>query len=362
MANTEVDYLKELVAYKSISEDKEESKKCAQYCANFLESHGLRTQIIEYNGYPNVVATSQQTKNPKILLQAHLDVVPAADDLFDLKITEDKLSGRGSFDMKFACASFFAMLDRLSQPTSSYDVGIMLTFDEEIGGENGVKALLNNGYSCDVCILPDSGKDWALESSAKGAWFVELVKKGKNAHASEPHTGINSAEILNTAINELFSIRKAYSPDDLTLTLTKFSSGAAMNQVPDHAEAILDIRYKNKDILKKIEAEINEIAQKHDIRLNTKMLGSCMNVNMKDQLVCNFIEIAENVLGKKIEEGHSAGSTDGRYFCAKDIPCIVIQPNGDGRHSDDEWVDRKGMGDLTEIILQYIEKYGIIKR
>lgn len=362
MGKSEVDYLKELVAYKSVSESKTESKKCAQHCANFLESHGFRTKIIEYNGYPNVVATTKGTKKPKILLQAHMDVVPAKDELFNLKVTDEKLYGRGSFDMKFACASYFTVIERLSKNLSEYDFGLMLTFDEEIGGENGVKSLLDDGYGCEICILPDSGKDWSIETSAKGAWFVELVKKGKNAHASEPHTGINSAEILNTAINELFSIRKVYSPDDLTLTLTKFSSGAAMNQVPDHAEAILDIRYKNKNILKKIESEINEIAKKLGIDLNTKMLGSCMNVDMKDQLVCNFIEIAENVLGKKIEEGHSAGSTDGRYFCAKNIACIVIQPNGDGRHSDDEWVERKGLGDLTEILLQYIEKYGIIKR
>lgn len=361
MSKTEVDYLEELVAFKTITGDENESKKCAQYCSNFFENHGFRTQIVEYNGYPNVVATSQNTEKPKIILQAHMDVVPAKDELFRLKKTEDKLSGRGAFDMKFACASYFKVLDRLSKPAKDYDFGIMLSFDEEIGGKNGVKALLDDGYGCQVCILPDSGKDWRIETSAKGAWFVELVKKGKNAHASEPHTGVNSAEILNSALNELFELRQNYDPSELTLTLTKFSSGEAMNQVPNHAEAILDIRYRNKEIFSKIKAQVDEVTEKHGLNTDTKMLGGCMDVDRRDKTVCEFVEIAEKVLGRKIEESHSAGSTDGRYFCDKGIPCIVIQPSGNGRHSDDEWVDRKGVEDLTEIILQYIEKYAIIK-
>ncbi|MBI5357813.1 M20/M25/M40 family metallo-hydrolase [Candidatus Saccharibacteria bacterium] len=360
MSKTEVDYLEELIAFKTVTGDRNESKKCAQYCANFFKSLGLRTQIVEYSGYPNVVATTQDTKKPKILLQAHMDVVPAKDELFKLDKTNDKLSGRGAFDMKFACASYFRVLERLSKPANKYDFGIMLSFDEEIGGTNGVKALLDDGYSCKICILPDSGKDWHIETSAKGAWFVELVKKGKNAHASEPHTGINSAEILNSALNELLELRQKYDTSDLTLTLTKFTSGEAMNQVPDHAEAILDIRYRNKETLSKIEAQLSEVAEKHGLHTDTKMLGACMDVDRRDKSVCEFVDIAQRVLGREIEEGHSSGSTDGRYFCDKGIPCIVLQPNGEGRHSDNEWVDRKGVEDLTEMILQYIEKYAII--
>ena len=224
MIKTEADYLKELVAFPSVTADKKASKECAEHCAAFFKNHGLHTEIIESDGYPSVIATSQKTKTPKVFLQCHMDVVPADDTLFVISV-EGKLFGRGVFDMKFACASYMRMLDELGDDINKYDFGIMLTFDEEIGGHNGVEALLKQGYGADVCILPDSGKNWRLQATGNGAWFIRLTKTGKNAHGSMPQIGINAAEILTEVLIELYKLREQYKPEDLTLSLTKLNSG-----------------------------------------------------------------------------------------------------------------------------------------
>lgn len=359
MNKTEVDYLKELVTHKTVTSDKGELNKCAQYCEDYFRAKNLHVVTEEYNGYPNIIATTKKTKKPHILLQSHMDVVPASDELFKMSESKKSLHGRGVFDMKFACASYMSTLDRLSKDLRKYDFGIMLSFDEEIGGAKGVQSLLNNGYSCDVCILPDSGKNWQLETSAKGAWFVEFIKKGKNAHASEPETGVNSAEILNSALFDIKIISSKYSTEDLTVTITKFNSGKAMNQVPDHAEAVLDIRYRNKKILKLITLEIDKVIDKYEIVRKTKMFGSCLNVSKDDPLVSQFVNVVEKVIKRKVTEGSSAGSTDARFFCEKKIPCVVIQPDGDGRHSDDEWIDKKSFLQLTDVLVNYLERNAI---
>ena len=160
---TEEDYLQKLVSYRSISTDTNATKKCAQYCSDFFQNAGLHSKVIEYNGYPNVVATTQNTKKPKIFLQAHMDVVPGKNELFVLKKSKTKLMGRGTFDMKFGCASFMKVVSTIGEQNKKYDYGIMLSFDEEIGGHNGVQAMLDDGYSCDVCILPDSGQNWKVD-------------------------------------------------------------------------------------------------------------------------------------------------------------------------------------------------------
>lgn len=360
MVKTEADYLEELMAFASVSSNTDESKKCAQFCAKFFKNHGLHTEVIESKGYPNVVATSQKTKTPKVLLQAHMDVVPADDGLFVMKRSGNKLVGRGAFDMKFACASYMKFLDRLAGNSASYDFGIMLSFDEEIGGHNGVEELLKQGYGAEICILPDSGKNWHLEATANGVWWVKLSKAGRNAHASLPKQGINAAEIITGATTELCGLRNKYESDDLALSITRISSGEAINQIPDYAEATLDIRYKNKSVYQRIRAELEAVCQKHNLDVETIELGSCMNLDTDHKKVIEFKKIAEEVLGRQIPLGHSAGTTDARYFCAKNIPCVVIQPDGGGRHSDSEWVDKNGVENMTIILYKFITQYAII--
>lgn len=350
----EVDYLKQLVSLKTESQNKSELKKCAQYLYEFFKKRNMYTELVLKNEFPNVVATSQKTKKPKILLQAHMDVVPAKNEQYELREDKGRLYGRGTLDMKFAVASYMKLSDILQDNINKYDFGIMITFDEEVGGENGVKSLLDDGYGCEVAILPDSGRNWVLENSAMGAWFLKLSKKGKNAHGSLPEKGVNSAEILVQALAKIFDLRTKFSHDDLIVTLTVFNSGKAVNQVPDYAEAILDIRYKNKTILEKIDREIEKISNQFKLAKKTQLLGSCLNVSVEDPKVKQFIDIAEKVTGQKISTSHSKGTTDGRYFCAKNIPCIVIQPDGGGRHADNEWVDKNGVKDLTKILYKYI--------
>lgn len=359
MSKSEKDYLKDLVAFKTVSAkpaNTNELKKCAQYCADYFRSKGFFVAEKEYNDYPTVVATTTQTKSPKIFLQAHMDVVPADEAMFRLREDDTKLFGRGVFDMKFGCASYMAAIDKLEKNISKYDFGIMLTFDEEIGGRDGVAALLNDGYSSKVCILPDSGKNWVLESSSKGAWFVNISKHGKSAHGSEAHLGINAAEILNQVMAEILTLRDEYQYEDLSLVLSKFSSGKAINQVPDYAEASFDIRYKNEKILESIKAKMQKICEQNKTEVKTNMLASCLNISPDDKIVEEFINEVEDVLQKKITTGCSAGATDGRYFCEKNIPAIVIQPDGDGRHANSEWLDKKGFYQLTQIVQNYLEK------
>lgn len=364
MNKAEADYLAELVAFQTVSSAPklQQMEACAKFCSEFFRQYGLQTKIIRSKGFPSLVATTTNTKKPKVLLAAHMDVVPAENYMFVMKRTEGKLTGRGVFDMKFACASYMKAVERLGEKVKDYDFGIMLTFDEEIGGHNGVEALLKQGYGGDICLLPDSGTNWKLESTANGVWFAKISHHGKNAHASMPEQGINASELLMDTLKDIRRVREDYSKEHLTLSVTTLAAGEAMNQIPDYAEAKLDIRYKDKPTFEKVKNQLENICQKHGSILETIEFGHCMNVDTDHPRVSDFVGIAEEVLGKKIGYSHSTGATDARYLCAYDVPAIVIQPNGGGMHSDYEWVDAKGLHDLTEIILRFIDKCAIIKR
>jgi succinyl-diaminopimelate desuccinylase len=105
--------LSKLVAFKTVSGDLPAALTCTEYVENYLLERGMRVQRHMYNEVPSLVATTKATKSPKVLLQAHLDVVPCPKTLFNLTENDGRLIGRGVFDMKFAGAVFLKLVDDL---------------------------------------------------------------------------------------------------------------------------------------------------------------------------------------------------------------------------------------------------------
>lgn len=356
---SEIEYLQQLVKFPTVSGDHVSAKTCAEFCATFFERHGMYTKIVKSGEFYNLIATTRQTRSPKILLQAHMDVVAADDSCFEIKTEGDNIIGRGVFDMKFACANYMVLVERLKDTLQDYDFGIMLTFDEEIGGKNGVDFLLNEGYSCEVCILPDGGDNWRLEASANGAWFVRLIADGKSAHGSRPEEGVNAADRLTKVTAKL---QQKYasnaSLDDVTCALTGLQSGEAMNQIPDHAEATFDIRYRDQACFEKIKQFVEDIAKDGNVRVVTLDGSPPAALDTDHPAVKHFYRTAEHVLGASLETCHSFGASDARFFARRNIPCIIIRPNGGGAHSEGEWIKQADLPVFTELLVQYVMSYG----
>jgi succinyl-diaminopimelate desuccinylase len=322
-----------------------------------LTDSGMEVQMVRSNDFPSIIATSRpETAKPKVLLQAHMDVVPAKPELFELKESDGKLYGRGVYDMKFAAACFLQLAEGLKDSLDKYDFGIMFTSDEEIGGVNGVKHMLEQGYGGDVCVLPDGGDDWQLEINCNGVWIIALAASGRTAHGSRPWEGENAIEKL---LNILEEIRELFPDNDgskNTLTISMIEGGKADNQVPDAARVTLDMRLVDKKEFKNLQAVVEKLAVKHKVTLQTLHEIDCIETDIRHELVRAFIEAAEKVRGGKIGTIKSFGSSDARYFNAVGIPTILMRPDGGGAHSDNEWIDKQGFLQYYEVIKEYIQK------
>jgi acetylornithine deacetylase/succinyl-diaminopimelate desuccinylase-like protein len=348
--------LAELVAFKTVSGDLPAAFACTEYLENFLMQRGMNVQRHISNEMPSLVATTKPVKNPKVLLQAHIDVVPCPGSLFKLVDSDGKLIGRGVFDMKFAGAVFLKLVDELQADLANYNFGIMFTFDEEIGGRDGVGALLEAGYRSEVCILPDAGDNWCIEATQKGAWLVRLSTTGVAVHGSRPWEGDNAIHRLNAAlyeINKLFAEQNAKTD---SLSINMISGGNAMNQVADWAEAVLDIRFLSNDGHERLTKQINEIAGRHGLTINTAVHIKPTKTDMSNPFVKSFLQIAEDIHGSKLDEVCSLGTSDSRYFAELDIPVILLRPNGGAPHSDAEWLDKASFEKYYELIKKFVQK------
>jgi succinyl-diaminopimelate desuccinylase len=135
--------LEKLVWFHTTADDEQSIFEALDYVSGYLIDRGMHVNRFESNGHESIVATvNPDTKTPKVMLAAHIDVVPAPDEMFAVRKEDGKLYGRGVLDMKFAIAAYMQLADELQNHLQDYDFGIMITSDEELAGMNGVPKLL----------------------------------------------------------------------------------------------------------------------------------------------------------------------------------------------------------------------------
>lgn len=346
--------LERLVAFPTMSGNLSASEAGLDFIGEFLAERGMRVRRFDQDGFGALVATVHPTMCPAVMLTAHLDVVPGPEHLFTLKTDGDRLIGRGVFDMKGAIAAYLVLIDELAPELYRYDVGIMITTDEETR-DLGVKMLLEQeGYRAQVAVLPDGGDNWQLEDVAKGAWRVRVSTYGVAVHGSRPWTGESASFKL---LDLLADVRRRFpveEPQVDTLNISALRAGTAPNQLPDQAEAVLDIRVMGPEELAAAERDVAEICRRHGADLELLVLFPPVKHDLTDPLLAEFARCIERVTGVTCGGTLSFGSSDAAQFAAMGIPCAVTRPYGGGHHGDDEWVDAASLAHLVPILRDYL--------
>lgn len=350
-----VQLLSKMVAFDTVDCTNQATELCLDFVDQYLSRRGMHVVRHSSNELPSLVATTWPTKRPKLLLQAHLDVVPCPESMRNLVERDGKFIGRGTFDMKFATAIYLQLVNELQDELANYDFGIMLTCDEEVGGRNGAGYLIEQGYRAEVCILPDAGDNWQIEVTQKGVWIAKLIARGVAVHGSRPWEGDNAIHKLiavTQAIQELFKDQHAKSD---TLSINMISGGKAVNQVAGLAEATLDIRFMSRQSYGELSAAIKNLAVERDVEIDTIACIQPIQADLQNPLVTSFLELAADLHDAPIEHVHSLGNSDAHYFDEVGVPVILMRPDGGAAHSDSEWLDKASFEKFYELIKRYVQ-------
>jgi succinyl-diaminopimelate desuccinylase len=357
------DILSHLVRFPTISDDGAANLEAMDWVEQQLATLPLHITRLERNGHPNLIATTRKTKNPKVWLAAHMDVVSGSPEAFKPFMQGGQLHGRGTHDMKSAIAIYIALLQKLGQSLKEYDLGLMLTSDEEIGGFDGVKWLLDeHGYRGDIAIIPDSGGSWAMEMSAKGVSWWKVTAAGLSAHAGRVWHGENAIDKIVAFID---NVRTHIIPEPCgtpdhqhnTLNFATITGGASTNQVPDEASAQLDIRFTADTSIDTIKAWMHEAAMAVPGAHAKMLLAEAPYRVKEDERIDDFRRIVREVTGHDVTPVNSHGSSDARHFAVHDIPTINVGPTASGFHVPDEWIDIDDLARFYEVIRQYVEDW-----
>lgn len=360
--STIANYLSDLVAFKTVAGNNGELRRAIDYVDNFLSLRGMYTERFESNGLPSVVASTRRDnhRRPKVMLAAHIDVVPGPDAMFTMTRQGDQLHGRGVFDMKFAIATYMKLVDELQNNLGDYDFGIMITPDEESGGQNGTEFLIDQGFKPELVFLPDAGDTpdgWKLELSAKGTYIAKVTAYGRTTHGSRPWNGDNAIYKLIDLLAEIRAIFKDQSVDTDSLTVGMIGGGEARNQVPAEAYATLDIRTVTDERQKEIKQQLQVLCDKYGADLEELFpYGNAHITDMEHPLVRKLLEIIKKLVPAGVAHSHSTGASDARHLAKADITCVVASPPGNGYHDPVEWVSETGLTELLAVLRKFLDE------
>lgn len=349
--------LEKLVSFPTVADDPQAVHQALDYISDFLVTRGMHVARYDHEGKESIVATlTPEHKTPRVLLTAHLDVVPAPEQDFVMRKAEGKLFGRGVLDMKFAIAAYMQFVDDHQAHLQDYDFGIMITSDEELGGLNGVKPLVAEGYLPKVCILPDGGDNWQIQLTSKGFYYLRLVSRGVSAHGSRPWKGNNAIIPLMSALHAIHALFDNEDPAAKTLNIGVISGGEAMNQVAAEASAGVDIRIPAGEDGPAIVKEITDVCTPFDVEVRTELDGSATKFALDDPYIEPFARAITEVTGVNVQGSHTLGSNDCRFFAEHDIPCISLYPTGAGHHGPIEWIDATAFQQFAEVLTRYMNE------
>ena len=347
--------LAKLVAFPSVPSDPKACRDIIIYIQQELEPLDLHITTDLDRANPWLIATTQKTQHPNTLLAAHVDVVPAPNELFTLQYQDEKLIGRGVYDMKFAAACYIEFVKAHKDTLADLDIGLLFTTDEEVGGASIID-ILSLGWKPGRVLIPDGGDNWHIEERAKGFYGIEVTINGKTAHGSRPWEGINAIHALNTVINELRSDFPDKTPGEATLAVTRISGGTAVNQIPDQATMHLDFRSFDGAELVRFLAALESHIKPFNGTSVILQSGAPVAFDKTAPIVQDFIAAIRETTGKDAVYSDSYGGTDARHFAQVNIPTIVAEPTGGGRHAPDEWVHAADLEKFYRLLTTWLIK------
>ena len=160
------------------------------------EMRNLDYDDVWTDGVGNVIGKIEGGDGPTVLLNGHMDHVdpgPAEGwpyPPFSGKIVNDELWGRGSVDMKgpVACMIYAARLFKSLHLAPPGDILVTVPVMEEVGGLG--TQYLTTQLEADVAICGEPSHN-TLRRGHRGRVELEVTFKGRSAHASLPHLGVN---------------------------------------------------------------------------------------------------------------------------------------------------------------------------
>lgn len=356
----------ELIKFRTETGNLPEIDRCMRYLSGLADEMGAAVEIYKKDALaPVMLLTNGEKRDFDVLAVGHIDVVPAADNMFIPYEKDGKMFGRGTLDMKSFAAVGLASLEYVIKEKLPLKFGVLLSSDEE-KGSFGLETFLKDNPALRAKIVFDvdvAGSINKIVARCKSPVFVKLTSEGKEAHGSTPWEGIDANEQLMQTWQNIRGFYPYYSkkmpkPADTwvdTVHFAKIEGGAVANVIANHAEALLDFRLTEKSTLAGLEENLRKAAVEGvDWRIISA--GRAVVMDENNPHIRAYKQLAEEYLGQPLEFEYIGGATDSRAFAERGSVVIMHSGSGDGMHAAGEYVVWQSVEQLAEIQRRFLQQ------
>jgi succinyl-diaminopimelate desuccinylase len=327
----------------------------AGFVQEWLQNKGIETRQSEVRGLPVVMAEVGPADAPTVVLEGHLDVVPARAEQFAPRVEGDKLYGRGAYDMKGAIAAMLLVTAAMrEQDGVRVRLGIVGDEESEEGEDRGCDLLVDSGFLGDFAITGEP-TDLHIGVEAKGVLAMRLEVSGTAAHGATPWLGENAVLRAIDVFRSIESLPFARHSSELfdrpSINLGRIWGGDALNKVPDRCVIDVDIRYLPGQDPDGILAAVRAIDGVEATELLTRPPAYVARDSpfvraLRDSTVAHHH-------GEPMSVGRD-GASDAVSFLRAGVPAVEFGPIGAGHHGPAEWVSVSGLESYRQALESFL--------
>lgn len=310
----------------------------------------------------NLFATLGEGRPAGIILSGHTDTVPwdGQDwtlDPLSATVSDGRLYGRGSCDMKGFLGMALAHAGDFLNSAAPFAVHLALSYDEEVGCM-GVKELIADMKDAGVqplaCVVGEPTL-MVPATAHKGVYRYKCCVRGKEAHSSLTPQSVNAIEMAARVIGKVRDMAEGFEASEpryagfdvpfSTASVGQFHGGIADNVVPRDAEfryefrnlPTADAHLMQKEVLayaERAQAAMKKVAPEAGFRFETicevpAFLGSAGDA---------VTQLAQRLAGEERTTLVAFG-TEAGLFKSAGIPTVVCGPGSINQaHQPDEFV------------------------
>ncbi len=335
----------------------------AEYAASWLADAGYDVRLVPAVADPSrisvIAVRTGRGAGRTVVLNGHLDTVgvEGMTDPFTAHVDGDRLSGRGSSDMKGGLAGLLVAAKQLADRDAPGTVVVALVADEEdgsVGAETVIGEVRAMGIAPDVCLIAEP--TWLdLAVAHRGYAVIEVDLHGRAAHSSQPETAVDALRALGDLLGEI-----ARCDHELTLgpahpllghgslRATTARAGSATFTIAASAHVAVERRTLPGEspqlAVDEVQTLVDAVVARTpglggDVRCvlarDAWQVGGSGSAAAFSQLLADSLD----GVGVRPERVGAPYWMESALWQAVGIPTVVCGPAGGGLHAIDEWVD-----------------------
>jgi succinyl-diaminopimelate desuccinylase len=303
---------------------------------------------------------------PALLFVCHLDVVSPGEGAwkhppFSAAEEDGKIYGRGAADMKGSISALVTAIEQIVKNGDQLQGDIIFA---AVAGEEtdscGIRRFIKE-YKDKLPplagIIVAEPTNFEVITAHRGLLWLEVLTKGKTAHGSMPHLGINAIKSMRLFLDEIdsldFSAEQHRLLGDCSMSVNTISGGKAINVVPDLCSVKIDMRtlpnQNHADIIEQFNSIFTRVKKSNpDFDAEVKTVKDVEALETDNN--CDFVKQFCSIVGCK-ETATAGFCTDGPFVASLGAPVVIFGPgHGELCHKPDEYIE---LTDLEKAVVVY---------